>query len=103
MMYEVTVNTPTMSATLRGENRDDLFALVKKIEELVAEPAPALPIIDGGPEWIDWTGGACPVRNGADVEVRFRTGGSERDDSPQFWAWDHTGDTGDIVAYRVFA
>ena len=55
------------------------------------------------PEWIEWKGGVCPVRDGADVEVRFRTGGTERDDSPQLWIWSHADSPHDIVAYRVWS
>lgn len=54
------------------------------------------------PEWIEWCGGECPVRDGVDVEIRHRDGDVFRDDDPHGWRWKHIGSRGDIVAYRIW-
>lgn len=51
-------------------------------------------------EWIEWKGGECPVPSRTPVEVRFRSGGVFKD-AASGWRWDHTGQGGDLVAYRI--
>jgi len=57
--------------------------------------------------WIDWTGGECPVSDGAIVEVRFLSGVvSDNDLSADHYDWLHTEGfdgpfVGNIVAYRA--
>jgi Zn-finger nucleic acid-binding protein len=42
----------------------------------------------------------CPVRDGHDVEVKFRDGGTKRDKSPQLRVWGDSGEFDDIIEYR---
>lgn len=122
MKYELRINLPNLSATLSGNTLEDVSAAAQKIEALTANPLDLPKIVpdlaeatkafssarmrttfkDAEPEWIEWRGGACPVRNGADVEMRFRDGYVSRDEDPQGWDWYHLGSICDIVAYRVF-
>lgn len=122
MKYELRINLPNLSTTLSGNSLEEISAAAQKIEALAANPLD-LPKIDPSmveppltsppidkeaaapvePEWIEWNGGECPVRNGADVEVRFRDGGIDRDSMPEYCRnWYHEGTDDDIVAYRVF-
>ena len=52
-------------------------------------------------EWIEWTGGECPVPSGTIVETELR----DRRILPAFNAdtllWDHADAYNDIVRYRV--
>lgn len=62
-------------------------------------------------EWIEWSGGVCPVPDGTLVDVEYRDGSSEHSAiatsssssgsgaSPTFWENDHT--QLDIIRYRV--
>lgn len=62
-------------------------------------------------DWIEWTGGDCPVAKGTLVDVKYRDGHVERrlpanelhpstrDASVAFWKND--GVDSDIVAYRL--
>jgi len=54
--------------------------------------------------WIPWSGGECPIADFVAHEVRFRDGTlfCEADAVASKWDWRHTGDKGDIVAYRAF-
>lgn len=56
-------------------------------------------------EWIEWSGGECPVPPGTVVEVRFRNGNSDPDSNAEWWDWRWRGREGeyDIVAYRVIS
>jgi len=51
-------------------------------------------------DWIEWTGGECPVEPELQVWVRLRN-----ETRFGFYAygfnWDHTGDEADIIAYRI--
>lgn len=58
-------------------------------------------------EWIDWSGGLCPLRVGDRFHLRYRDGVESRRsriaEGP--WAsastWMHCGDNSDIIAFRV--
>jgi len=52
-------------------------------------------------EWIEWYGGECPVAEGADCEVKFRSGACNSEFSAGNWSWKHFASGGDIIAYRV--
>lgn len=60
-------------------------------------------------DWIDWTGGDCPVDHDTRVQVRMRSiikGGPPAELARWYRAgdiltWDHHGNAGDILAYRV--
>lgn len=53
-------------------------------------------------EWIDWSGGECPLPDDTVHQVRFRNGETSEDDhsGPGTWHWNHEGVAGDIIAYR---
>lgn len=105
MKYELRINLPNLSTTLRGNTFEELSAAAQKIEALAATPLD-LPKIDPSmvePEWIEWHGGACPVPKGTDVEIMFADGDVVRDGDPHDWDWRHIGRMGDIVAYRVLS
>lgn len=56
-------------------------------------------------DWIDWTGGECPVHAGLTVEYKMRDGGESKSFADDL-DWRHFPDSpsicgGDIVAYRV--
>lgn len=51
--------------------------------------------------WIEWMGGERPVSVEERVEVVFRDGRVMPAIQAGSWAWNHTSDDDDIVAYRV--
>lgn len=59
------------------------------------------------PEWIEWSGGECPVLPGSDCEVKFRDGGTIRDCEPETWTWSQDNEyvcrDREIVAYRLWS
>ncbi len=55
--------------------------------------------LDGG--WIEWKGGECPVRYRTVVAIKFRAGVSIDETPADGWVWEHDGEGGDIVAYKV--
>lgn len=53
-------------------------------------------------EWIEWTGGKCPVDGKTKVQVRFRVADGSDEGSPAYaLRWTHTDSWGDIIAYRI--
>lgn len=53
-------------------------------------------------EWIEWTGGECPLPNDAVFDVKFRDGFViMRETHPAGVRWQHNGEIGDIIAYRI--
>jgi hypothetical protein len=50
--------------------------------------------------WIRHRGGKCPVEAGALVDVRFRSGITKTVCDSLSFRWDHTGQQGDIMAWR---
>ena len=60
-----------------------------------------------GNEWIEWTGGDCPVEKGAIVDVKHADGAVFRcaagSDYAEDWSYEPEKDTADfdIIAYRV--
>ncbi|MCX3307987.1 hypothetical protein ORN12_03040 [Pantoea vagans] len=70
----------------------------------------ALPIleqqerVEGEGEWIEWGGGKQPVPSSTHVEVKFRNGATNREESAGGWGWECTPDDPrfyDIIAYRI--
>jgi hypothetical protein len=70
------------------------------------------PLERPGDNWINWSGGKCPVDPEKTlVDVRFRDGREQASMLAGWWAgfgpthdhWQHAGDHRDIVAYRVSA
>lgn len=51
------------------------------------------------PRFIAWYGGECPVDSKTRVEVVFRD--LVVCNMEQRWIWTHSGETDDIIAYRV--
>lgn len=51
-------------------------------------------------DWIEWSGGTCPVAHTAKVAVLLRNG-SEGELLARDFNWRHRGGPGDIVGYRV--
>lgn len=51
-------------------------------------------------EWTKWTGGSCPVFGTLNVDYRERNG-TEHTAPAAALVWEHEGDGGDIVAYRI--
>lgn len=56
-------------------------------------------------EWIDWSGGKCPVSSNIKTEVKYRTGETYVWDDATMEDWLHYADDPemDIVAYRIVA
>lgn len=50
--------------------------------------------------WIDWPGGECPVEDGVEYEIMFRSGGKAVSKCASVLIWERTDGPGDIVAYR---
>jgi hypothetical protein len=55
---------------------------------------------DGGPMWIGWDGGPCPVSGLTMVEVYLRDGTQERVTADSVY-WTHAGRSGEVMRYRV--
>ena len=51
-------------------------------------------------EWQGWNGGICPVHPLATVEYVMRAETAGPDSADQL-DWEHSGDTWDIIAYRI--
>lgn len=51
-------------------------------------------------DWIEWSGGKCPVEGGSKVEVELGDGRKYKRRADHF-EWHHEGDGTDIIAYRV--
>ena len=54
-----------------------------------------------GDQWIEWTGGACPVPGFTLVDVRLRGGDVRAARSASLWHWTDEGQDSDVVAYRL--
>lgn len=70
---------------------------------IAAVEQPAYHIVDRSKMvvgWIEWTGGECPVPDGALIYVRFRDGHECPAGDGRSLYWEHHGCLGDIVAYR---
>lgn len=78
------------------------FRISRAREGYLAALEIALPILEqqerGEGEWIEWKGGLDPADQY--VEVKFRTGATDRDYVRRFM-WKHAGDRYDIIAYRI--
>lgn len=62
-------------------------------------PTEALRLITHG-HWIEWSGGACPLAEYQNPEIRYRSGGTTELPANRI-RWSHTGAWDDVVAYRV--
>ncbi len=57
-----------------------------------------IPNADG---WIEWHGGERPVAIESMVDVKLRRGTHSFSGPARALYWDHTGSSGDIIAYRL--
>lgn len=49
--------------------------------------------------WIEWSGGACPLKEYVNPQVKYRSGGTTEMQASHL-RWHHTGAWDDVVAYR---
>lgn len=92
---------PNIGLSMRSEIF--LQALEIALPVLEQQEKEATPQIDND-VWIEWGGGKQPVPSSTPVEVRFRNGATNREDSAGGWNWECTSDDPryyDIIAYRV--
>lgn len=59
-------------------------------------------------DWIEWSGGQCPVPATTMVRVQIRAishdfAAKREPTMARGWRWDHRGSFGDIIAYQVVA
>ena len=64
-------------------------------------PVAAWPEPKPEPEWIDWSGGECPVPAGLRTELSFRCGDTSIVNSPEHGCWQHLSQAYDVVRYRI--
>jgi len=62
--------------------------------------------IEGHGDWIEWSGGKCPVEPKTIVQVRLRGGEHRDEDEAQYFRWWHANPDQasaqyDTIAYRV--
>ena len=75
-----------------------LEAAAAKLREIAARDTPA----DDG--WREWSGGEQPEETyGKVVDIRFRNGSWEPGVPAAIWTWGHSGQSRDIVRYRISA
>ena len=51
--------------------------------------------------WIEWKGGECPVDGNEIIDIRYPDSREEFGTKAKFRRWNHCGDKGDIIAYRL--
>ena len=78
-------------ATIKGWHQ----AILSRAEYFHLYPAPDA---DG---WIEWNGGECPVADGVALDVKYRDGDKLTIRYPEVYRWNHIGNRGDFVAYRL--
>lgn len=59
------------------------------------------PVSEAGSDWIEWGGGACPLRENAKVEIKFRCGKSNKRHAHDLVWWHRDSYAYDIIAYRI--
>lgn len=76
---------------------------VMALLQLEIEAARSKPAEAPSNGWIAWGGGKCPVSDVARVEYIMRSSGGVPSDVTTAGGlrWNHTGSSGDVVAYRV--
>ena len=100
-LFYLTVMRLSLGSSDWGEDRSQLGHLDKDAIALIEAKFAELRA-PKEPEWIEWYGGECPVAEGADCEVKFRSGECNSEFSSGNWSWKHFASGGDIIAYRVF-
>jgi hypothetical protein len=53
------------------------------------------------PNWVEWKGGECPVKNGVSILVEFRDGGIDVSRYALDYIWYRSGSDGDIIRYTI--
>lgn len=126
MTYEVQFQVGTAEYTVRGPDIDGVLRLIQGVQgaedksdyERCQEAAVttlrdmgyewrggeqwAPPVGPKQPDWIEWSGGACPVSPDARLEVVLRNG-VVSSMSACYVDWAHHGCPSDVVRYRVCA
>ena len=78
---------------------------LRKCESAIAKAEADLSAPQSDDGWIPWKGGVCPVQDGTKVDIRYRNGDDNGNESYCWCAedhdWQHDGSAYDIVAYRV--
>lgn len=84
------------------EKCDDWIADVVTKQQYESALAASKAVV-GHDEWIQWTGGECPVDSDAIVEVKYRKPNPYQfnNDRAGDFTWSHDGFDGDIIAYRL--
>lgn len=52
-------------------------------------------------EWVEWTGGECPVAHDQLVFVKLRSGFTSQEQKAGTFSWECMDDDADIIAYRL--
>lgn len=100
---------PVLEQQERGEEGDIISTPQYVLDEKwkshfgLNQQPPAKPQDSRG-EWIEWGGGKQPLPSGTPVEVKFRSGATNREDTAGGWSWECTPEDPrhwDIIAYRV--
>ena len=52
-------------------------------------------------DWIEWSGGECPVPVDTKIEIERRNGTTENLKAGKWDGWSMAGHSTDIVAYRI--
>ncbi|WP_370516377.1 DUF3310 domain-containing protein [Herbaspirillum sp. CAH-3] len=85
----------------KGAALEDLKKARWYLDDEIKRREATAPDADG---WIQWNGGACPIFPAAKVRIRGRDG-YETPEGESYEAciyrWKHSGDTDDIIAYRI--
>ena len=54
-------------------------------------------------DWIEWSGGRCPVDGHVRVDVKLQSGEISLDEAARGYSWNKYHNDGDIIAYRLAA
>ena len=99
----MTEHTEKMLDTIADLLREIRNAVVKPMPDMMTKDASGAaiepePNADG---WMPWSGGECPVDQGALASIQLRDGYRADIRTPRSFRWDHDGSDGDIIAYKL--
>lgn len=95
------------------ELNDHQLEAIETLKDRLRIPRPSFPasktpgpngeVVSVEPEWINWSGGECPVEPNTRIRVKYRSSGDQGRPikRPQNYRWTHTGSYDDIVAYCI--